>query len=178
MSERAIIYARVSTDIQRENYSIPSQVKAAITYAKDRNYSIVGDQYVDLKTGKDSLIGNGSIAAYVDQYTSLELSRPSLDAAIDYLEKQGFDVLMVYALDRLARDPYIRQTIEREIEARGARVEYVSGNYDKTPEGEVRKDLEATFAKWENCQIQTSMQLYCIVIVCTKNRRRRPFTIF
>ena len=152
MSERAIIYARVSTDIQRENYSIPSQVKAAITYAKDHGYSIVGDQYVDLQTGKDCLSGKGAVPAYVDQYTSLELSRPSLDAAINYLEQHGFDVLMVYALDRLARDPYIRQTLEREIEARGARVEYVSGNYDNTPEGEVRKDLEATFAKWENAK--------------------------
>jgi site-specific DNA recombinase len=29
-------------------------------------------------------------------------------------------------------------------------VEYVLGNYEASPEGEVRKDLDATFAKWEN----------------------------
>lgn len=64
----------------------------------------------------------------------------------------GFDVLVVHALDRMARDPYIRQTLERELLAHGAKVEYVLGNYDETPEGEVRKDLEATFARWENAK--------------------------
>src|SRR4030095_5809057 len=34
----------------------------------------------------------------------------------------------------------------------GARVEYILGNYDESPEGEVRKDLDATFAKWENAK--------------------------
>jgi len=52
----------------------------------------------------------------------------------------------------IARDPYFRQTIEREFIARGARVEYIIGNYDETPEGEVKKDLDATFAKWENAK--------------------------
>ncbi len=31
-------------------------------------------------------------------------------------------------------------------------MEYVLGNYEETPEGEVRKDLDATFAKWENAK--------------------------
>jgi len=32
------------------------------------------------------------------------------------------------------------------------RIEYVLGNYEETAEGEVRKDLDATFAKWENAK--------------------------
>ena len=68
------------------------------------------------------------------------------------LRSFGFDVLIVHALDRLARDPYIRQTLEREFNERGARVEFVLGAYEETPEGEVRKDLDATFAKWENAK--------------------------
>jgi len=75
-----------------------------------------------------------------------------LDATILFLETYGFDVVIVHALDRLARDPYIRQTLEREFNKRGARVEYVLGDYDESPEGEVRKDLDATFAKWENAK--------------------------
>ena len=150
MNERAVLYARVSTDLQRENFSIPSQLTEALQYASLRGYTIVGDQFVDPETGMDTLKNNGAIPAYVDDYTSRELSRPSLDAAFDYLESTGFDILIVYVLDRLARDPYIRQTLEMEFEARGARVEYVLGDYDDTPQGEVRKDLDATFAKWEN----------------------------
>jgi len=153
MSKRAVIYARVSTDMQRENFSIPTQIAECINYANMRNYTILGEQFVDSVTGKDVAAGHpDAIPAYVDDYTSRELSRPSLDASLAYLENYGFDVLIVHAIDRLARDPYIRQTLEREFNSRGARVEFVLGDYDETPEGEVRKDLDATFAKWENAK--------------------------
>ena len=153
MSKRAVIYARVSTDLQRENFSIPTQIAECINYANERSYTILGEQFVDSVSGKDVAVGHpGAIPAYVDDYTSRELSRPSLDTSLAYLETYGFDVLIVHALDRLARDPYIRQTLEREFNTRGARVEYVLGSYDDTPEGEVRKDLDATFAKWENAK--------------------------
>jgi site-specific DNA recombinase len=152
MSLRAAIYARVSTDIQRDNFSIPSQIDEILRFAKIRNLSIVGDRYVSPETGKDIAKVGGAIPAFVDDYTSTELSRPSLDVALSFLEKTGFDILLVHAIDRLARDPYFRQTIEREFLARGARVEYILGNYDQSPEGEVRKDLDATFAKWENAK--------------------------
>jgi site-specific DNA recombinase len=152
MSLRAAIYARVSTDIQRENYSIPTQISDLLKHAKLEGYSLVGDQYVDLVTGKDTVKRRDAIPAFVDDYTSTELSRPGLNAALQFLESTGFDVLIVHAIDRLARDPFFRQTIEREFMAHGARVEYFLGNYDETPEGEVKKDLDATFAKWENAK--------------------------
>jgi len=152
MSLRAAMYPRVSTDIQRDNYSIPSQIKEIVRYAEDRGYVLVGDRFVDPITGKDCAKNYNAIPAFVDDYTSTELSRPGLDAAFIYARTIGFDILLVHAIDRLARDPYFRQTIEREFTALGVRVEYVLGNYDESPEGEVRKDLDATFAKWENAK--------------------------
>src|SRR5215211_3238994 len=137
MTKRAAIYARVSTDIQRENYSIPTQISDLLKHAKLEGYSLVGNQYVDLVTGKDTVKRQDAIPAFVDDYTSTELSRPGLNAALMFLETAGFDVLIVHAIDRLARDPYFRQTIEREFMAHGASVEYFLGNYDDTPEGEV-----------------------------------------
>ncbi len=153
MSKRVIIYARVSTDMQRDNFSIPSQVSECLKYITSKRYSLVGNQYVDPESGRDTSPDvPGAIPVFADDYTSRELSRPGLDAALYYLEKFGFDILVVHALDRLARDPYIRQTLEREFNKRGARVEYVLGAYEETPEGEIRKDLDATFAKWENAK--------------------------
>src|SRR5688572_25585502 len=149
---RAALYARVSTDIQRQNYSIPSQLKDMVGYAKDRRYTLVGNMFVDPHDGQDVQRSQGAIPAFVDDFTSSEFSRPGLNACLSFLNSVGFDVLIVHAIDRLARDPYIRQTIEREIAALGARVEYVLGNYEESPEGEVRKDLDATFAKWENAK--------------------------
>jgi site-specific DNA recombinase len=150
--KRAVIYARVSTDIQRENYSVPTQIEECVKFAELRGYAIVGEQHVDPDTGLDQITEKGGTLAYVDDISHSELNRPSLDAALNYLERVGFDILVVHALDRMARDPYIRQTLEREFSARNAMVEYVLGNYDDTPEGEIRKDLDATFAKWENAK--------------------------
>ena len=160
MSKRAAIYARVSTDMQRDNFSIPSQVAECMKYVETKRYTLVGNQYVDMEKGRDVAAETpNSIPVFVDDYTSRELSRPSLDAAIYFLEQIGYDVLIVHALDRLARDPYIRQTLEREFNKRGARVEYVLGAYEETPEGEIRKDLDATFAKWENAKrVERSMR--------------------
>ena len=75
-----------------------------------------------------------------------------MDAALSFAERVGFDVLIVHALDRLARDPYIRQTLEHEFTAHGVKVEFVLGSDDESAEGEVRKDLDATFGKWENAK--------------------------
>jgi len=153
MNKRAVIYARVSTDMQRDNFSIPSQISECVKFVKSKGYMLVGNQYVDKESGRDvAADAPNRIPAYVDDYSSRELSRPSLDAAIYFLEQFGYDLLIVHALDRLARDPYIRQTLERELNKRGARVEYVLGAYEETPEGEIRKDLDATFAKWENAK--------------------------
>ena len=102
MSKRVVIYSRVSTDMQRNNFSVPSQIAECIEYAHKHNYTIIGDQFVDPETGLDTVSGNGAIPAYVDDYTSRELSRPSLDTALNYLDTVGYDVLIVHALDRLA----------------------------------------------------------------------------
>ncbi|MCJ7737802.1 MAG: recombinase family protein, partial [Anaerolineae bacterium] len=149
--KRAIVYARVSTDDQRGNYSIPTQVEACHKYAKQQGYSVIGDQYVSAETGRDVAVpGEGTVRAYVDDFSSREVSRPSLNAAFQYLETTGYDVVIVYAVDRLARDPYIRQTLEKDFAKLEAVVEYATGGYDDTPGGDVKKDLDATFAKWEN----------------------------
>lgn len=144
-----IIYARVSTDMQRDNNSIPTQVKNCKNFLESKGYTLVGDRYVNPDSGRDAPEG---IRAFVDDYTSRELSRPALDAAFQYQVNHGFDVVIVHSIDRLARDPYIRQTIEKDFAERGAKVEYALGNYEESPEGEVHKDLEATFAKWEQAK--------------------------
>src|SRR5439155_8500795 len=142
----------VSTDDQRGNYSIPTQIAGGLDYINKKGYKLVGDRFVSAQSGQDCEEDKQAVSAFVDDFTSRELSRPSLNALLTYLEGEGFDVVVVHAIDRLARDPYIRQTLEREVEKRGAKVEYVLGSYDDSPEGEVRKDLDATFAKWENAK--------------------------
>lgn len=148
---RAVIYCRVSDDAQRGNFSIPSQLQDCTAFANERGHSIVGDHFVDPVDGRDVTSDYpGAVPCFADDFTSLEMSRPALNAVQRYLETYGFEVLIVHHLDRLSRDPYIRMTLEAEFKAQGVRVMYVLGDYDDSPEGEVRKDLDSVFAKWEN----------------------------
>lgn len=148
---RAVLYGRVSQDVQRDNYSIPTQIAACLGAAGERGYNVVGsNQYVNADTGRDVAPGAGAIPAFVDDYSGTELLRPAVLAMLEFLRTEGADAVFVLSLDRLARDPYIRETLEREIEATGARVFYVQGGYAESPEGEIHKDLDGAFAKWEN----------------------------
>ena len=150
MIKRALLYGRVSQDVQRDNYSIPTQIAHCLRHAQEQGYSVVGAEYVDQTTGRDCPAGPGAVPAYVDDHSGTELLRPSVLTMLEYLRTAGVDAVIVLSIDRLARDPYIRQTLEREIEATGARVIYVQGNYAESPEGEIHKDLDGAFAKWEN----------------------------
>ena len=150
MTKRALLYGRVSQDVQRDNYSIPTQIALCLRHAQEQGYSVVGAQHVDQTTGRDCPAGPGAVPAYVDDHSGTELLRPSVLTMLEYLRTVGADAVIVLSIDRLARDPYIRQTLEREIEATGARVIYVQGNYAESPEGEIHKDLDGAFAKWEN----------------------------
>ena len=64
--------------MQRDNFSIPSQVAECLKYAEKRGYSVIGNQYVDPGTGFDKMQGGGAIPAFVDDFTSRELSSPFL----------------------------------------------------------------------------------------------------
>lgn len=144
---RAAIYCRVSTDTQRENYSIPSQIQACIEHAESHGYKVVGDWIVNPETGLDSVEG---VAAYVDDISSSEKNRPAISAAFAYLSRCGFDVLIVHAVDRLARSPGLLEVYEAQFQELGARVEYVIGNYESSAEGDVMKSIVAVMANFEN----------------------------
>ena len=64
--KRAALYARVSTDDQRDNYSVPTQIEDCLKLADKHGYTIVGEQYVIPRTGLDTVSGNGAVTAYVD----------------------------------------------------------------------------------------------------------------
>lgn len=145
--KRAIIYARVSTDDQRGNYSISSQVAECKRYIDSCGYMLVGNCFVDPETGLDSTTG---IRAFVDDYSSLEVNRPGLDKAYAYLNNEGFDIVVVYSVDRLDRDPYKLQIHEYGFEKAGASVEYVQSHFDNSPTGNFSKTVIAAAAKLDN----------------------------
>lgn len=106
--KRAVLYARVSTDEQADNYSLPTQLEACRKYAEDNGFVIVGNQYFDLKENKTVLAPNdNTVTGYADDYsgaTPIEL-RPEGRKAYNMLKMDKADCLIAYRVDRIARPP-------------------------------------------------------------------------
>lgn len=88
---RCAIYARVSSEQQRENTSIDQQLADCRDYAKRQSWLIAGE-YIDIaESGRKN-------------------SRPELQRMLRDVEAGGIDVVLVWKMDRLARNT--RQALE------------------------------------------------------------------
>ena len=81
---RAAIYCRVSSAQQEDNSSLRTQEERCRAYAAERDWPV--------------------IAVYRDVHSGSELfERPQLTVLREAMRRREFDVLLVYALDRLSR---------------------------------------------------------------------------
>lgn len=128
---RAVIYARVSTEDQVEGTSLDHQAEFARKYCDQKGYSVLGEFREDIS----------GVAAI----------RPELDKIIEMAD--SFDVLVCYSIDRFSRDLGVLLALESEIKTKGARLEFVQGGFDDTPEGQLQKHLIASIAQYERTQI-------------------------
>lgn len=132
MTKQAVIYARVSTVEQGQGYSLPTQLESCRNYAAQRGYSVV--------------------AEFTDMHTGTEIDRPGLIELYQFIEKTRSDVVIVHDLDRLSREIGNQAIIEMEMSRMGLDIEYVLGQYAKTPEGELMKNVKSVIAQYENRQ--------------------------
>src|SRR5579863_3808362 len=86
MNKPAAIYARVSSDRQKENHTIASQTAALIEYAQKNGYS-VPPEWVFQDEG----------------YSGAILVRPGLEALRDLAAEGQIAAVLVYSPDRLSR---------------------------------------------------------------------------
>jgi len=101
---RAVAYARVSTKRQAEKQlSISAQLRAIRGYAREQGWELV-DEFVD------------------EGYSGRDRNRPGLRALLAALRAGRAEVLLVWKLDRLARDTLISGAIRQELSARDMRV--------------------------------------------------------
>jgi len=77
-----------------------------------------------------------------------EEDRPGLWDAVNALKKR--DVMVVYRLDRLARDVYLSELIYRAVRKKGATIEAVEGGGNgDSPEDEVLRGMLQVFSQYE-----------------------------
>jgi len=141
MSNRAVIYARVSTEEQAEHgYSLPSQIEACRKYVQEQGWDLVGEPITD-----------AGISGAV-------LGRPGLERIRDMAEAGEINAVVVYEIDRLTRKLAHQLLIEDELEQAGVRVHYVLGQYKDDDEGRLMKQIRGSIAEYERAKIEERMR--------------------
>ncbi|MBX0329782.1 recombinase family protein [Oscillochloris sp. ZM17-4] len=137
--KRAIIYSRVSSDEQADNYSLPSQEAASRRYAEQQGLTVV--------------------AAVSDVMSGAILERPSLTKVRDLIRAKAVDAVIVYSSDRLTRSVAHAMLLRDEVKTAGVELHTVArGITQDSPEGGLMETIEAAFAEYERLKIRERTQ--------------------
>jgi len=141
MPKRAVLYARVSGDDRHtEGRNLAGQLDQGRAYAAEHGYTVVAELAEDDR--------GASGAAF-------EL--PMLNRVRELAAARAFDVLVVRELDRLSRSLAKQLFVEEELKRGRVEIEYVSGAYPDTPEGNLLKHIRASVAEFERLKITERM---------------------
>lgn len=127
---RLAIYARVSTEEQREGQTIDSQIAELERFSRDKAWPIVG--------------------IYKDEgWSGGVMERPDLDRLRDDAQKGVFDAVLINDVDRLARDVAHLGVIKRDLERHAVKVIFRKLPSDATPTSNLMVNILGSFAEFE-----------------------------
>src|ERR1700680_4875478 len=136
MNQPAAIYARVSSDRQKENHTIASQTAALIEYAQKNGYS-VPPEWVFQDEG----------------YSGAILVRPGLEALRDLSAEGQIAAVLVYSPDRLSRKYAYQVLLTEELSRCGVEVIFLKAPAGATPEDQLVVQFQGMIAEYERAQI-------------------------
>ncbi len=115
---KAAIYCRVSTEGQeQEGTSLQTQLEACQKYCQSREYEVACE--------------------LSEVWSGLSLDRPEIDKLREAVRSEQLDVVVVYSLDRLSRDPVHGVILMQESEKHGVSLEAVSETVDNSEIGKL-----------------------------------------
>jgi site-specific DNA recombinase len=127
---RTAIYCRVSTDDQeKEGTSLQTQNEACLKYCQDKGYQVV--------------------RKFSETYSGLTLDRPKLTELRDMVRANDLDIIVVYCLDRLSRDPGHGARLFQELEEHHVTLEAVTEVIENTDMGKLISYIRGFASKLE-----------------------------
>ena len=130
---KAVIYARYSSDNQREE-SIEGQIRECAEYAKYNDMEIVG-QYIDRA------------------YSAKTDNRPDFQRMIKDSYRKQFDIVLVWKLDRFARDRFDSAYYKRILKKNGARVISAKETISQGAEGILLESMLEGYAEFYSAEL-------------------------
>lgn len=132
----AAIYARVSSERQREEHTVDSQIAALTEFATAHGY-LVPPTWVFADEG----------------YSGATLVRPGLDRVRDLAAEGQIETLLVYAPDRLSRKYAYQVLLIEELGRSGTAVVFLQSPPATTPEEQLLVQFQGMIAEYERAQI-------------------------
>ena len=129
----AVIYARYSSQNQREE-SIEGQLRVCKAFAEQNNLTVV-NEYIDR-----ALSGTSA-------------KRPAFQQMISDSSKKQFQVVLIYKIDRFARNTYDSAIYEHKLEENGVKVVSATENVGDGNEALIVKALFRSLAEFYSKQL-------------------------
>ena len=130
---RAVIYARYSSDNQREE-SIEGQIRECTEFAKRNNYTV--------------------LYHYIDRALSARSAeRPEFQHMIIDSERGLFDVVLVWKLDRFSRDRYDSALYKHILKTHGVKVVSAKESISDGPEGVILESMLEGMAEYYSTEL-------------------------
>jgi site-specific DNA recombinase len=132
----AAIYARVSSEQQREANTIASQTASLIEFAKNQ----------DLEVPKEWVFED-------DGYSGATLERPGLEGVRDLAAEGQIQVVLAYAPDRLSRKYAYQILLIEELARNGVETLFVKAPQGSSAEDQLLVQFQGMIAEYERAQI-------------------------
>ena len=132
----AAIYARVSSEQQREEHTIASQTAALIEFARNQ----------DLEVPKEWVFED-------EGYSGATLERPGLERVRDLAAEGQIQFVLVYSPDRLSRKYAYQILLTEELARNGVETRFVKAPQTATAEDQLVVQFQGMIAEYERAQI-------------------------
>lgn len=135
---RAVIYARFSSSAQREE-SIDTQIRECTKFALAKGMTIVGTYEDKAKSGRTS-------------------NRPGFQKMIRDSEKHIFDAVVLFTIDRFARNRLDAATYKAKLKQNGVTLYYAKQDLGDGPESVLFESLMEGYAEYYSASLSRSVK--------------------
>src|SRR5882724_12649081 len=132
----AAIYARVSSDKQKEENTIASQTAALTAFAAEQGYAVPTEWIFE-----------------DEGYGGASLIRPGLERVRDLAAEGQIHAVLVYAPDRLSRKYAYQVLLIEEFARQGVETIFLKAPQTATPEDQLLVQFQGMIAEYERAQI-------------------------
>ncbi len=135
---KAVIYARYSSDSQREE-SIEGQIRECLEFANKMGVTVI-ENYIDRAL------------------TATSDNRPDFQRMIKDSNKRCFDMVIVWKLDRFSRDRYDSAHYKHILKKNGVKVVSAKENIGEGPEGIILESMLEGMAEYYSAELSVKVK--------------------